>query len=78
MVLEGWRLEDGHFGSLGGSLGLAAGWLDGSWLAGWWAGCCLLAGWQAIGTPGSEAIHPLEGNALVQVCTRKLNFSTDC
>ena len=40
LILEGWRLGSRRFGSMGEGLGLAAGWLDGSWLAGCWAGCC--------------------------------------
>ena len=55
MILEGWRLDNAHFGSLGSSW--LDWWLAGWQLAGWLMGWLELAGWQATGTPGSETIH---------------------
>ncbi len=51
LILEGWRLDNGHFGSLEGLWAwLLAGWMA----AGWLAGGLAAAGWLAVMPQGPQ------------------------
>ena len=64
-------------GAWGGVLAwLLAGWMAAGWLAGGLGAAYWLAGRPQA--PQDPAPQPLEGKSLVQVCTRKQTFSTDC